>query len=209
MKRIERLILKLKKKMDQIEYKEYLTSLLEQCELGEDAKLYRECVIFDGHANMSRAGGGGVKYIKIGRKTHIKGELLTLGHGGEIVIGDYSYIGGNTHIWSGGVTHIGDRVLIGSDCYIFDNDIHPLEPETRHKQFMDIIRIGQPTWITLNDSTVIIEDDAWIGCNVIILKGVTVGKGAVIGAGSVVTHDIPAHAVAHGNPAKVYRFLQD
>lgn len=100
-------------------------------------------------------------------------------------------------------------MLIGSDCYIFDNDIHPLNSEIRHRQFMDIVTIGQPAWITLNDSTVTIEDDAWIGCNVVILKGVTIGKGAVIGAGSVVTHDIPAHAIAHGNPAKVYRVLQE
>lgn len=206
MKKIEWLILKLKRKADQIEYKEYISSLMKQCELGENAKLYQECVIFDGHSNML---GGGVKYIKIGRDTHVKGELLTLGHGGEIIIGDYSYIGGNTHIWSGGATHIGDRVLIGSDCYIFDNDIHPLNSEIRHRQFMDIVTIGQPAWITLNDSTVTIEDDAWIGCNVVILKGVTIGKGAVIGAGSVVTHDIPAHAIAHGNPAKVYRVLQE
>lgn len=206
MKKIEWLILKLKRKADQIEYKEYISSLMKQCELGENAKLYQECVIFDGHSNML---GGGGKYIKIGRDTHVKGELLTLGHGGEIIIGDYSYIGGNTHIWSGGATHIGDRVLIGSDCYIFDNDIHPLNSEIRHRQFMDIVTIGQPAWITLNDSTVTIEDDAWIGCNVVILKGVTIGKGAVIGAGSVVTHDIPAHAIAHGNPAKVYRVLQE
>lgn len=150
---------------------------------------------------------GGYKNIRIGRETHIKGELLTLGHGGEIIIGDQSYIGGNTHIWSGGIIHIGDRVLIGPDCYIFDNDIHPLDLDIRHRQFMDIISKGQPKWVTLNDSTVTIEDDAWIGCSVIILKGVTVGKGAVVGAGSVVTHSIPARAIAHGNPARVYRFL--
>lgn len=57
MKKIEWLILKLKRKADQIEYKEYISSLMKQCELGENAKLYQECVIFDGHSNM--LGGGG------------------------------------------------------------------------------------------------------------------------------------------------------
>ena len=50
-------------------------------------------------------------------------------------------------------------------------------------------------------------DDAWIGFNSIILKGVTVGRGAVVGAGSVVTNDVPDHTVVAGNPARVIKKL--
>lgn len=61
-----------------------------------------------------------------------------------------------------------------------------------------------------NDADVRIEKGAWIGCNVTILKGVTIGTGAVVGAGSLVTNSIPPYAVAVGTPAKVikYRFTE-
>jgi acetyltransferase-like isoleucine patch superfamily enzyme len=56
---------------------------------------------------------------------------------------------------------------------------------------------------------ILIEDDAWIGFGVIVLDGVHIGSGAVIGAGSVVTRDIPANAIAAGIPAKVIRMRSD
>jgi acetyltransferase-like isoleucine patch superfamily enzyme len=56
-----------------------------------------------------------------------------------------------------------------------------------------------------HEKEVIIEDDAWIGANVAVLKGVRIGKGAVIGLGSVVTMDVPAYNIAVGNPAKIIR----
>ncbi len=175
----------------------HIQSQRRQCQAGAHTKLYDTTVIMDTH--------GAGKDIIIGDYSHIKGELLTLGHGGMIQIGEWSYVGPNTHIWSGKKIKIGDRVLIGPDCYIFDNDVHPTDPELRHRQFMDIVSTGQPEWVELNDREVIIENDAWIGANVVILKGVRIGKGAVIGAGSVVTHDVPDYAVAHGNPAVIRR----
>ena len=54
-----------------------------------------------------------------------------------------------------------------------------------------------------------IEDDVWLAANVVVIDGVTIGKGAVIGAGSVVTHDIPDNSVAAGNPARVIRTATD
>jgi acetyltransferase-like isoleucine patch superfamily enzyme len=55
----------------------------------------------------------------------------------------------------------------------------------------------------------VIGHDVWIGCNSVVLSGVTIGTGAVIGAGSVVTKDIPPYAIAYGNPAKVHRYRFD
>jgi len=143
--------------------------------------------------------------IKIGAFSHIRGELLTFGHGGRIEIGDYCYVGANTYIWSGKSIQIGNRVLIAHSCNIFDNDTHPLDPEARHRQFKQIITRGQPQTIDLKDEEIVIEDDVLIGASVTILKGVRIGRAAVIGAGSVVTKDIASYTVAAGNPARLIR----
>jgi len=66
---------------------------------------------------------------------------------------------------------------------------------------------GQKNWKHVAHAPVAVKDKAWIGFNVSILKGVTIGEGAVIGACSVVTRDVPAYAVAVGNPARVVRSL--
>ena len=62
-----------------------------------------------------------------------------------------------------------------------------------------------------NDADVIIEDGVWCGCNAVILKGVHIGKGGVVAAGSIVTKDVPPYAIVAGNPARVikYRFTED
>lgn len=88
----------------------------------------------------------------------------------------------------GGIT-LGDDVFIGPKvCLITEN--HGLEPSLRR---------------TLTSKPIHIERGVWIGAGAIVLPGVTVGENAVIGAGSVVTHDVPANTVAAGNPAKVIR----
>jgi acetyltransferase-like isoleucine patch superfamily enzyme len=86
---------------------------------------------------------------------------------------------------------IGNRVLVGAGVLIVDTDAHPLHPADRLR--------GLPPAI----SPVEIADDVFIGARAIILKGVHVGQGAVIGAGSVVTSDVPAFKIAAGNPARV------
>lgn len=146
--------------------------------------------------------------IVIGESTHIRADLiLLLGHGGQISIGDYCFVGRNTNIWSGKSIQIGNRVLISHNCNIFDNDTHPKDPIERHEQYKEIISTGQPKEINLNDEEVIIEDDVWIGANVTILKGVKVGKGSIIGASSLVLTDIPEKSFYAGNPAKLIKKL--
>ena len=142
--------------------------------------------------------------IQIGKFTHIRGELLLFAHGGEINIGDYCYIGEGTRIWSALKISIGNRVLIAHNVNIHDNISHPMNAELRHEHQKHIITKGHPTEnIDLKEKEVIINDDAWIGFNASILKGTTIGKGAVIGACSVVTKDVPDYAIVVGNPAKI------
>jgi acetyltransferase-like isoleucine patch superfamily enzyme len=145
--------------------------------------------------------------IKVGANTHIKGELFTYAHGGRITMGSYCYVGENSKLWSAVDLSIGDRVLIGHNTSIFDSDTHPLNPAERHREYVAIITKGHPPEINLREEPVIIEDDVWIGCNVVVLKGVTIGRGAVVGAGSVVTKNVPPHVIVAGNPARVVRAL--
>jgi acetyltransferase-like isoleucine patch superfamily enzyme len=91
---------------------------------------------------------------------------------------------------------IGNRVTVGANTIITDTDFHPLDPYIRQNDPLDGAR-----------APVVIEDDVFIGMQSIILKGVTLGKGSVIGAGSVVTRDVPPGVIAAGNPAHTIREL--
>ena len=145
--------------------------------------------------------------ISVGPGTHIRGELFTFGHGGHITMGSHCYVGDNSKLWSAVRLRIGDRVLIGHNSSIFDSDTHPLNARDRHRQYVEIITRGHPKELNLREEPVTIADDVWIGSNVVVLKGVTIGRAAVIGAGSIVTDDIPPYVLAAGNPARVIREL--
>jgi acetyltransferase-like isoleucine patch superfamily enzyme len=146
--------------------------------------------------------------ISVGAYTHIRGELTLFGHGGRISLGEYCYVGEQTRIWSAKEIRIGNRVLISHLCTIMDNLTHPLDPAERHQQFRDIITTGHPHDLKLDEQMVVIEDDALISCHCVVLRGVRIGRGAVIGAGSVVTTDVPPMVIAAGNPARVIRKIE-
>ena len=145
--------------------------------------------------------------IRVGAHTHLKGELLTFAHGGEIAIGEYCYVGEQSHIWSASHIRIGDRVLISHNVSIFDSLTHPVSAVQRHQHYRQIITSGHPSRIDLKEAPVCIGNDAWIGCLAIILRGVTIGEGAIVGAGSVVSQDVPPFTIVAGNPARVVREL--
>ena len=114
--------------------------------------------------------------------------IRTVADGAEIVIGRDVGVSGCV-ISATKSIRIGDRVLIGSGALIFDSDLHPLETGIRH---------GRGAC-----APIVIEDDVFIGARAIVLKGVTIGKGSIVGAGAVVTNDVPAGVHVGGNPAKV------
>ena len=145
--------------------------------------------------------------IRVGAGTHIKGELLTFAHGGEISIGDHCYLGDQSRVWSAKSISIGDRVLISHNVNIFDSLTHPISPRERHKHYLEIVTNGHPRRADLGEAPVQIDDDVWIGCLSIVLRGVTIGKGAIVGAGSVVSKDVPPFTVVAGNPARIIREL--
>lgn len=148
--------------------------------------------------------------IRIGPHSHIKGELLVFGHGGDISLGSYCFLGENSKIWSAKKIEIGDRVLISHNVNIFDNLIHPMNPELRHSQFVNIITSGQPKQIDgLDEKNVKIENDVLIGAMSLVLRGVTIGEGSIVGAGSVVTKEVPPYTIVAGNPARVIRKISE
>jgi acetyltransferase-like isoleucine patch superfamily enzyme len=169
------------------------------CRLAREAKLSRTARI----RNIS----GDSSKIAIGKRSHIKGELLVFPHGGRIAIGDWCYIGEGSRIWSAASIVIGDRVLISHSANIFDSLTHPLKAAERHEQARQILTIGHPRAVSLGEQPVTIHDDAWIGAGAFVLRGVTLGQGAIVAAGAVVTKDVPPFSIVAGNPATLVREL--
>ncbi len=123
--------------------------------------------------------------------------LSTRRPGASLIIGDDFGMTGGAIVCEARIT-IGDRVTVGANTVIADTDFHPLDPVRRYEAPLD--GATRP---------VVIEDDVFIGMQCLVLKGVTIGQGSVIGAGSVVTRDVPPHSIAAGNPARVLKSLPD
>lgn len=109
--------------------------------------------------------------------------------GGRLEIGEGTYINYGVSIAANSSIKIGKKCNIGTYCIVIDSDYHGIEDR-------DSPPPPQP---------VVLEDNVWLGARVIVLKGVTIGKDSVIGAGSVVTKNIPPRSVAVGLPAKVIK----
>lgn len=148
--------------------------------------------------------------IKIGFGCYILGNLIAYPCGGRINIGDNCFIGDHSRIFSMiGVT-IGNNVLIAHNVNILDNNSHAINPNIRKDELKYIIKNGVTKEYSNNVkmSPVNIEDNVWIGLNSVILKGVKIGKGSIVAAGSVVTKDIPAYTIVAGNPAKIIKNIK-
>jgi acetyltransferase-like isoleucine patch superfamily enzyme len=168
------------------------------CELGAGSVLHPTAVVY----NL-----GLPSNVRIGSDTHISGVLQVFADSGVIQIGSSCFLGDNSRIICADRVQIGDRVQIAHNCTIFDNDVHSLNAELRHREYLSNITGGQRNLTGIPTKPVVIEDDVWIAAHCIILKGARIGAGAVIGAGSLVTGDIPPMVLAYGNPARVVRSL--
>ena len=113
----------------------------------------------------------------------------------EIIIGSDTGISGTT-IAAAKSVKIGSNCLIGANVTITDYDFHSVKPEGR--------RYNTNTE-DIGCSSVVIEDNVWLGMNVIVLKGVRIGQNSIIAAGSIVTKSIPSNCIAGGNPAKILK----
>lgn len=116
--------------------------------------------------------------------------IITSSQSSELRIGNNCGFSGVT-IWCFKSIKIDDNVRVGANVTIMDGDAHQDDP-----------RAGM-------NAPVHICENVWIGANSIVLKGVTIGRNSLIGAGSVVTKDIPSNVVAAGNPCRVIKSLDD
>jgi maltose O-acetyltransferase len=180
----QRIVWRLSKAMDAERLRRRPTP---NCMMAASARLMDEAVIenFHGHKND----------ITIGENSFIRGRLITYGHGGRIDIGEWSYVGARSEIWSMSSITIGDRVLISHDVNIHDGTGHSNDAAARHAHFRHIISHGHPKDSKelpgLLSAPIVIEDDVWISFGVTILRGVRIGAGSIISAGSIVTKDVP------------------
>ena len=133
-------------------------------------------------------------FHSVGNGVHIEPDFHCE-FGKNITIGDQVYINFGCIILDCAEVTIGNNVLIGPNLGIYAVN-HGLDPEERIAGAC----IGKPVHI---------EDNVWVGGDVKVLAGVTIGEGSVIGAGSIVTKDIPPRVVAAGNPCKVIRPIDE
>ncbi len=101
---------------------------------------------------------------------------------------------------------IGDDTMISWGCVITDHDSHSLRWSERSNDVRGTLQ-GKKDWSHVAVKPVVIGSKCWIGMHVLILKGVTIGEGAVVAAGAVVTRDVPAWTIVGGNPARVIRAI--
>lgn len=114
---------------------------------------------------------------------------VTILGGNNVQMGQYCTINAYVHIWGHQGVTLGDRVLVASHVSI-TSLTHDYTRE-------DMRPIGSP---------VVIHDDVWIGAHAVIMPGITIGRGAVVGAGAVVREDVPPFAIVVGVPARIVRY---
>jgi acetyltransferase-like isoleucine patch superfamily enzyme len=138
-------------------------------------------------------------YLVIGKKTHVHANcIMETGQDGCIEIGEDTHIQPDCHLSAYvGSIFIGTGVQIAPKCGFY--------PYNHGIAKKDLIK-KQPL---ISNGDIYIEDDAWIGFGAILLENVTIGKGAVVGAGSVVTQNVPDYAIAAGNPARVLKYRKE
>ena len=146
--------------------------------------------------------------ISIGSDSNIEASLVLEQAAARISIGSRTHIGGRTLLAAASSIEIGDDVLIAFEALIMDHNSHSLKFRERRHDVRDWLK-GTKDWSAIAMAPVRISNKAWIGVRAIVLKGVTIGEGAVVGAGSLVASDVPPWTIVAGNPAKVIRPLTD
>ena len=164
------------------------------------------CASIDGSATIHATARinnflGKPEAIVVGAHTHIRGQLLTFWNAGQITIGKWCYVGEDTRIWSQSSISIGNYVLIAHLVDIHDTNSHPIDWKERRLDTEALLSFRYRTPTQTVSAPVVIEDDAWIGFKASVMKGVRIGRGAIVSAGAVVTKDVEPWTAVGGNPA--------
>lgn len=177
--------------------------------IGKDSKFDANSSLIIRDKSLARP------YINIGNDCLIEGSFVFENKNGVMRIGDRTFIGGGTRFICINNIDVGNDVMFSWGCTIIDNDAHSINWSERKDDVLIAKKSVGATnpnnnknWDVVKSEPIIIKNKAWIGFNVIILKGVIIGEGAVVGAGSVVANDVPDYTVVAGNPAKVVKTLE-
>lgn len=154
-------------------------------------------------------------YLQVGEQCVINGSVTFESPTGLVEIGDRTYIGSGTSIMSRNSVKIGNDVTVAWGVTIYDHDSHSFDWRQRAKMVEHFFRTYGSTecfsgidWDGVSSAPISIADRVWIGFDAVILKGVTIGEGAVVAARSVVTRDVEPYTIVAGVPAKVVRRLK-
>lgn len=148
--------------------------------------------------------------LQIGDRCILQNHFIFESAAGKITVGDGVFINSATKIISRSSIEIGNAVTIAWGCVLYDHDSHSLSYLNRiadHNQSLRDVSVGNlaanKDWSTVATAPIRICDYVWLGFDVVVLKGVTIGEGAIVGARAVVTKDVPPWTIAVGNPARV------
>ena len=161
--------------------------------LGNNIELRQGCQLYAQDNTMDENKMNPKLRIILEDYVHIKENVNLSTYGGYIHIGKRSNIGHNCVLYGQGGIEIGEDVLVGPNCSIISgNHLFDEIGKTINKS-------------GTHDLGIKIGNDVWIGANCVILDGLSIGDGAVIGGGSVVTKDVEPYSVCFGNPARFFR----
>jgi acetyltransferase-like isoleucine patch superfamily enzyme len=153
-------------------------------------------------------------YVRIGKEVMTSVSIVFESRQGMVEIGDRTNMGGGCSIISRERVTIGNDVMMSSGICIYDHNSNPFDWRLRSKMGQHFYQnYGKPgcyeaiDWTGVKSAPIEIQDKVWIGFDVVILKGVRVGEGAIVGARAVVTKDVEPYTVVAGNPARVVRRL--
>ena len=165
-------------------------------DIGRGSKILAKC-FFGPHVNPRSC------VLRLGSGSLLRGSVTLARNGAKLTIGSNTAINGMTNISIAQSIEIGDNVLISFDCLFMDHDGHSVNPDLRAKDLPDLLSGRPKSWTNVNEAPIKINDFVWVGARAVILKGVNVGKGAIVASGAVVTRDVPPFTIVGGNPAKV------
>jgi acetyltransferase-like isoleucine patch superfamily enzyme len=160
--------------------------------------------VFGLRAGIALLCGSTKEDVEIKSNVWIYGNLVSQNHG-KIYFGKYSKIGFGSKILSVNSVYIGDYTAIADNTTICDNNNHPVNPDFRLYMRTTSEFADARMWKHSDNAPIVIGKNCWIGTNVRIQKGVTIGDNSIVAACSVVTKSIPANCIAAGNPAKVVK----
>jgi galactoside O-acetyltransferase len=161
---------------------------------------------------MAIVGASDRKYVYVGDDCMLDCNILFESPAGEVLIGNRTYIGESKIICRSKIEFEDNVFVAGGTCF-YDHNSHSIDFREREKDITQQLKdyraggvfIENKNWDVVAASPIKVCSHAWVGMNCLILKGVVIGEGAIVGAGSVVTKSVEPWTVVGGNPAKILK----